>query len=160
MGEIGRSVANALDAHNISYRGVEIDHDCFVGACASGYTVGFGDATDLRLMNTIKMSHAETIAITFANYEIASQLAPIVLERYPDLRLIVSVGNEAEKEQFDALGMQAIVQHSFPKGLDMAAAVLNVHQTDKSKINKWMKLQQNKKLDGFFPSPTSIIESA
>jgi len=149
MGEVGRSVANALDAHNISYRGVEVDHDCFVDACASGYTVGFGDATDLRLMDTIKMSHAKTIVITFADYEIARQLAPIVLERYPDLNLMVSVSNDTEYSSFNALGMNAVVENSFPKGLDMAAAVLVEHEIDKEKINKWMKRQQNHELDGF-----------
>jgi len=154
MSEVGRSVANALDAHGISYRGVEVDHDCFVGACASGYTVGFGDATDLRLMDTIKMSHAKTVVITFADYDIASQLAPIVLERYPDLKLMVSVDNDQEKEKFDALGMQAIVENSFPRGLDIAAVVSAVHNIEASKINKWMKRQQEKKLDGFLTPAT------
>lgn len=159
MGEVGRSVANSLDAHEISYRGVEVDHDCFVGACSSGYTVGFGDATDLRLMDTIKMSHAKTIVITFANYDIASQLAPIVMERYQELKLMISVKSETEKEKFDELGMQAVVQYSFPKGLDMAAAVLSVHDIDSVKINKWMKRQQSKKLDGFLPAQVSVVEN-
>lgn len=159
MGAVGRSVANALNAHSISYRGVEVDHDCFVGACASGYTVGFGDATDLRLMDTIKMSHAKTIVITFADYEIASQLAPIVLERYPDLKLMVSVDDNQEKERFDALGMQAVVENSFPRGLDMAAVVSTAHNIDASKINKWMKRQQDKKLDGFLTPQLSTVEN-
>lgn len=159
MGEVGRSVANALDAHNISYRGVEVDHDCFVEACASGYTVGFGDATDLRLMDTIKMSHAKTIVITFADYEIASQLAPIVMERYPDLNLMVSVNSEQEKIKFDALGMKAIVQHSFPRGLDMAAAVSAEHEVDSSKLVKWMKRQQENELDGFMPRQIAALDN-
>lgn len=147
MGDVGRTVANMLDAHNVSYRGIEVDHDCFVEACASGYTVGFGDATDLRLMDTIKMSHAKTIVITFTNYEIALQLAPIVMERYSDLKLMVSVNNEKEKEKFDALGMISIVEYSFPRGLDMAAAVSAAYNVDKSKITKWMKRQQNEMLE-------------
>jgi len=156
MGDVGKTVANVLDAHDISYRGVEIDHDCFVGACASGYTVGFGDATDLRLMDTIKMSHAKTIVITFANYEIASQLAPIVLERYEDLKLMVSVSNEQEKEKFDALGMQAVVEHSFPRGLDMAVAVSAVHEIEKSRISRWMKQQQDRELENILSTPLAI----
>ncbi len=159
MGEVGRSVANALDAHNIIYRGVELHHDCFIEACASGYTVGFGDATDLRLMNTIKMSSAKTIVITFADYNIARQLAPIVQEKYPDLKLMVSVGNKQQKEKFDELGMHAVIQNSYPRGLDMAAAVLQEHQLEKPKINKWMKLQQNMELEGsYLPSQGTAIK--
>ncbi|MEE9350726.1 MAG: cation:proton antiporter [Thiotrichaceae bacterium] len=147
MSEVGRRLASALEANDISYRAVEMDHDCFVDACTNGYKVGFGDATDLRLMDTIKMAHAETIAITFADYEVCSQLAPIVLERHPELTLMVAVENEKDKERFDALGMHAVIQQSFPRGLDMAVAVLDVHKVDKKKQYRWMTRQQTQELD-------------
>ncbi len=158
MGEVGKSVANALDAHEITYRGVEVDHDCFVGACSSGYTVGFGDATDLRLMDTIKMSHAKTVVVTFSDFEIARQLAPIVMERHSGLTLMVSVNNEADKEKFDSLGMFAVIEQSFPKGLDMAGAVLSKHSTNSEKINKWMQLQQNQGLEDYLPLQVNLGE--
>lgn len=147
MGEVGRCVANSLDTHDINYRGIELNHDCFVNACSNGYSVGFGDATDLRLMETINMSQAKIIAITFVDYDVAKELAPIVLENYADLTLMVSVKTDEEKAQFDSLGMIAVVQRSFPRGLDMAAAVLQEYGTDKSRIQKWMKKQQTKELD-------------
>jgi CPA2 family monovalent cation:H+ antiporter-2 len=147
MGEVGRRVASALDASDISYRAIENDHDCFMDACTSGYTVGFGDATDLRLMDTIRMSHADTIVITFADYAIARQLAPVVLERYPGLRLMVAVDSGADKTRFDALGMQAVVQHSYPRGLDMAAVLLGEYRVVNKKIQDWMQRQQLQELD-------------
>jgi CPA2 family monovalent cation:H+ antiporter-2 len=150
MGAVGRQLASALDANDISYRAIEMDHDCFVDACTNGYKVGFGDATDLRLMDTIQMAHANTVAITFADYEISSQLAPIVRKRYPELKLIVSVKNEIDKKRFNALEMQAVMQQSFPRGLDMAAAVLEVSGIDKKKQHNWMKRQQVKELDNVF----------
>ena len=159
MGAVGKAVANALNSHHIKYRGVELHHDCFVEACSSGYVVGFGDATDLRLMDTIKISHAQTIVITFADYEIAQQLAPIVIERYPNLCLMVSVKSPSEKKRFDGLGMNAILQHSFPKGLDMAAAVLKEHKVDGKKIDKWMKIEQNIELDNHMPSQVEAVDA-
>ncbi|MCK5905713.1 MAG: cation:proton antiporter, partial [Gammaproteobacteria bacterium] len=150
MSEVGRRLASALDANDVTYRAVEMDHDCFVDACTNGYNVGFGDATDLRLMDTIKMAHAKTVAITFADYEISSQLAPIVMERHPELTLIVSVKNITDKERFEALGMQAVLQHSFPRGLDMAVAVLETSGVDKKKQHNWMKRQQIQELDDVF----------
>ena len=147
MGEIGRCVANGLDAHNIMYRGIEFDHDCFVNACSRGYAVGFGDATDLRLMETINMSRAQIIVITFADYDIAKELAPIVLENYKELTLIISVKTTADQIRFEALGMRAIVQHSFPRGLDIAAATLKQQNVSKPKIQHWMHNQQSQELD-------------
>jgi CPA2 family monovalent cation:H+ antiporter-2 len=150
MSEVGRRLANALDANDISYRAVEMDHDCFVDACTNGYKVGFGDATDLRLMDTIQMAHAKTVAITFADYEVSSQLAPIVMERHPELQLIVSVKNEIDKKRFDALGMQTVTQRSFPRGLDMAIAVLEASGVNKKKQHNWMKRQQTQELNDVF----------
>jgi CPA2 family monovalent cation:H+ antiporter-2 len=150
MSEVGRRLASALDANDVTYRAIEMDHDCFVDACTNGYKVGFGDATDLRLMDTIQMAHAKIVAITFADYNIASQLAPIVIERYPELTLMISVKNEVDKARFDALGMQAVIQHSFPKGLDMAVAVLDSQGVNKKKQHGWMKRQQIQELDDVF----------
>lgn len=158
MAEVGRRVANALDAHDLPYRSIEVNHDCFMDACTNGYNVGFGDATDLRLMHTIKMSHAQTIVITFSNYEISSQLTPLVLEKYPDLNLMVAVKDEAARKRFNALGMQAVIQRSFPRGLDMAVAVLARHDVDAKKIYSWMQRQQSSELaDMFSPSALGSI---
>lgn len=151
MGTIGLRIANALNAHGISYRGVENNHQRFLNSRTNGYSVGFGDATDLRMMDTIRMAQTKIIIITFINYEVARQLAPIVLQRHPGLRLMVSVDTEEEKIQFDALGMLAIIEASFPDGLDSAAAVLYERDLDEQKIQKWLQRQQDKELDRFEP---------
>ena len=142
MGEVGQRIADGLNSYGISYRGIEYNHDCFIGACTKGYLVGFGDATDLRLMDTIKFAHAETIVVTFADYNIAKELAPIVKERYPNLSLLVSVKNKAEREQFSALGMQAVIEQSFPRGLDTAVTVLSKHEIENDQLKNWMQRQQ------------------
>ncbi|HIO92028.1 MAG TPA: potassium transporter KefB [Leucothrix mucor] len=146
MSEVGQRIADGLNNYGITYRGIEYNHDCFVGACTKGYLVGFGDATDLRLMDAIKFSHAEAIVVTFADYNIAKELAPIVKERYPNLALLVSVKNEDEREQFSALGMQAIIEQSFPRGLDIAVTVLSKYGIESDQIKKWMLRQQENEL--------------
>lgn len=142
MSEVGQRVANGLNTYGISYRGIEINHDCFVSACTQGYQVGFGDATDLRLMDTIKFAHATTVVITFSDYLIAKELTPIVKERYPNLTLLISVKNVHEKRLFDALGMRAITEQSFPRGLGLAVTVLNHSGIETKMIKKWTKRQQ------------------
>ena len=147
MGEVGQRIADGLAAHDIAYQAMEKDHDRFVHARADGYQVGFGDASDLRLMETIRIAHADTIAITFANYAIARELSPIVQARYPQLTRIVAVNSETDKKKFDALGMQASVQHSFPRGMDITAAILKQHGIDQQRIQKWMHRQQEQELE-------------
>ncbi len=147
MGAIGRCVADALEAQRISYKAIEIDHDRFLQATRDGYTVVFGDGTDLRLMETIEIAHANTLVVTEPKIEVAKELTPISQKRYPNLKRIVSVENEEKQQQFEALGLNAIIDRSFPKGLDIATAVLKCHNIDEKKISEWMKRQQSRALD-------------
>ena len=56
MDEVGCTVADSLEAHNIHYKAFERDHDRFVEARTEGYPVAFGDLSDLRLADTVNMS--------------------------------------------------------------------------------------------------------
>jgi CPA2 family monovalent cation:H+ antiporter-2 len=152
MGDLGKRVADGLDAHGIAYRAIEVNHERFVHASSQGYTVGFGNATDLRLMDTINMAQAKTIVITFTDYDIAKELVPVVKERHPGLTLIIPVKNKKEKILFDDLGMKAVQLHSFPKGIDLAASVLAQHGITERKIHNWMQRLQSEELDMNPPS--------
>jgi CPA2 family monovalent cation:H+ antiporter-2 len=152
MDEVGRRVADALEAHGIAYTAMEMDHDRFVSAESDGYPVAFGDAGDLRLMETIQISQRPMIVITITRYEVSKALTPVVRERYPDLERLVSVETEEERKKFEALGMTAIVNRSIPRGLDVAAAVLRAHKLHEEKIQKWMRRQHDQALEALGPS--------
>lgn len=147
MGEIGRCVADALEAHSIPYYAIEMDHDRFIAANALGYPVAFGDIGDLRLIETFQVQERTMIVVTIIRFEVSRALTPILRERYPHLRRFVSVADEEEKQRFEALGMQAVVTRSVPPGLDLAVAVLRSHEVPAEKIHAWMQRQQNQALD-------------
>jgi monovalent cation:proton antiporter-2 (CPA2) family protein len=147
MGDIGRRVADGLEAHGISYKAIEIDHDRFTQANRDGYPVVFGDGADLRLMETIEINQARTLVLTEPRIEISKEIAPLAGKRYPNLTRIASVDNDEKRRQFEEIGINAIIDRSFPKGLDIAAAVLGAQNIDEKKINDWMKRQQSRALD-------------
>jgi monovalent cation:proton antiporter-2 (CPA2) family protein len=147
MNEVGRRVADALTAHGIQYTALEMDHDRFVRAEADGYPVAFGDAGDLRLMETIEMGRRPAVVVNIARYEVSRELTPILRERYPELMRFVSVDSDQEKARFEELGMRAVVQRSIPKGLDMAVAVLRQQRVSEEKIQSWMQAQQAQTLE-------------
>jgi CPA2 family monovalent cation:H+ antiporter-2 len=146
MGEIGRRVADALEAHAIGYSAIEMDHERFIRANADGYPVAFGDAGDLRLMETFEIAERPTIVITIVRYEISRELTPILQQRYPHLTRFIAVENDKDRERFEALGMRAVVNRSQPRGLDLAAAVLAAHGVSDDKIHAWMQRQQEELL--------------
>lgn len=146
MNTIGRRVADGLEALDIPYTALEMDHDRFVKANTDGYPVAFGDAGDPRMLETFDMVRRPAIVIALPRYDVSEGLTPIVRERYPNAARFVSVANEEEKARFDALGMRAVVNRSVPDGLDLAAAVLRHQGAPDEKVEGWMHRLQEEAL--------------
>ena len=147
LGEVGRCVADGLEAHGIAYQAVDIDHDRFLQANRDGYSVVFGDGADLRLMEIVGIAHAHTLVITELEFEVIKEVETIARTRYPNLLRFIPIDDEKDRSQFEALGINAILDRSFPKGLMVAAAVLRAQNIDEKKISSWMKRQQSRALD-------------
>jgi CPA2 family monovalent cation:H+ antiporter-2 len=146
MGDVGRCVADALEANEVPYDAIEMDHDRFLAASADGYPVAFGDAGDVRLMETLAMAERSAVVVTVVRYELSKALTPIVRDRYPDLIRFIAVDNDADRARFEALGMRAVVNRSTPRGLELAAEVLRVQGIEEDRIGAWMQRQQEREL--------------
>jgi monovalent cation:H+ antiporter-2, CPA2 family len=147
MDDAGRTVADALEANEVAYDAVEMDHDRFLAASADGYPVAFGDAGDVRLMQTLAMAERSAVVVTIVRYEVSNALTPIMRDRYPNLIRFIAVDSEADKARFEAIGMRPVVNRSVPRGLDLAAAVLRSQAVDEAKIQTWMQRQQERALE-------------
>lgn len=146
MGEQGRRVADALEAHGISYLALEMDFDRLTKANTDGYSVAYGDIGDTRLMGTLAMPERPTVAITIKRYEVSRDLTPLLRQRYPLLTRIIAVDDDAERKRFEALGMQAVVTRTMPAGMDLACAVLRQQGVDEERIRDWLERQQEQAL--------------
>ncbi|QFT54892.1 cation:proton antiporter [Microbulbifer sp. THAF38] len=147
MDEVGRLVADALEAQKIDYDAIEMDYDRFLKASADGYPVAFGDLADIRMMETFQYAERAAIVITIVRYELSKALKPVVSARYPNLKRFVSVDGDSDLERFKSLGMYPVVNRSIPRGLDLAAAVLHSQGVDDKKIKTWIERRQQRDLD-------------
>lgn len=146
MGDVGRMVVDALEAHDLPYDAIQMDHHRFLAASADGYSVAFGDPSDVRLMGTLAFDQRETTVVTIVRYEVAKALMPIMRDRYPNLTRFIAVDTDEDKTRFEAVGMLPIVNRSFPRGIDIAASVLRDQHVDEAKILAWMQRQQERAL--------------
>jgi CPA2 family monovalent cation:H+ antiporter-2 len=159
MGEVGRCVADGLDFHGIPYTAIEMDHERFIRANADGYPVVFGDLADVRLLETLEVGRRMTVVVTIIRYEVSQELTPVLRDRYPHLTRYVAVNTEEQKARFATLGMKAVVNRSTPKGLELAAALLQDQGVDPHKIQEWLQRQQEQAL-GAAPLPMPSAEAA
>ena len=137
MGDVGRCVADALEANELPYDAVEMDHDRFLAASADGYAVAFGDVGDVRLMETLAMAQRSAVVVTVIRYELSKALTPIVRDRYPDLIRFIAVDDDEERARFEALGMRAW-STTAPRAGSIVAAVLRVRGLEEERIGAWM----------------------
>jgi len=147
MGEVGRCVADALEANGLAYDAVEMDHERFLAASADGYRVAFGDLSDVRLMETLAMAERSKVVVTVVRYEVSRALTPIMRDRYPRLIRFIAVENDEDRARFEAIGLRAVVNRSVPRGLELAAAVLLAQGLDPSRIEAWMRREQERALE-------------
>ena len=146
MGRIGRTLADALNEFSIGYVAMERDDRRFREAVADGYAVVFGDSSDPRIWEPVALHGRRFSVLTAPMFEVANGVTPMLSSRYPNLKRIAAVRNEAEAEQFQSIGITPVIDRSIPRGLDLAAIVLTDLGIDAEAIGAWMRRQQERAL--------------
>jgi Kef-type K+ transport system membrane component KefB len=139
MGRIGRTVADALIHFDIAYVGLERDQRRLREAIADGYSASFGDATDIRLWESVELHSRKISVLTAPKLESVTVNSPVAIAQYPNLKRVAVAASESEAEQFRRIGVQAVVERGSPHGSHIAAAVLEELGCDAAKIAACMQ---------------------
>ncbi|MFG0254517.1 MAG: cation:proton antiporter [Rhodopirellula sp. JB053] len=139
MNEIGRHVADALEAHQIQYEAVERDYEQFTAASVDGYRVAFGDLSDLRLAQTMELDQRNSVVLASVRLDEVEKLVPIVNERFPGLTQHITVADEVRAERLRNLGINVVVAQDTDAGQLLAKEVLRSQEVDETRIDEWMQ---------------------
>lgn len=146
MGRIGRTLADALNEFSIGYVAIERDDRRFREAAADGYAVIFGDSSDPRIWEPVALHGRRLFLLTAPSFETSSAVTSMVTSLYPTLRRIAAVHTDEEAQQFQSIGIAPVIERGVPRGLDLAAAVLNEMGISDDAIGDWMRRQQERAL--------------
>jgi len=147
MNDVGRTVADALEAHGVKYDAIEGEYDLYLRASVDGYPVAYGDPGDIRLMETLAYAERESVIVTEPQQELLDTLSSVLKDRYPTLTIFVTVAAETERIRYESIGLHPVVNRSVPPGMELAAAVLRHQQADEESIETWMQRQQERVLE-------------
>jgi CPA2 family monovalent cation:H+ antiporter-2 len=139
MGRIGRTVADALIHFDIGYVGIERDQRRLREAIADGYSASFGDATDIRLWESVELHSRKISVLTAPQFESVTVNNPVASAQYPNLKRVAAAANESEAQQFRLIGVLAVVERGNPHGSHLAAAVLEQLGCDAVKVTACMQ---------------------
>ena len=144
MGQVGRTLADALTAFGIEYAAVERDEARLRQAVADGYNVSFGDLTDPHLWEALAASAPRVLVLTAPSFETSQDLAAAAGHSFPDATRVAVVRDEGEAERFRSIGALPVVVHAGSPGFDVAASVLHKLQIGADGFAQWVLAYQER----------------
>jgi len=144
MTPTGRLAVDALRDLDLPHIALDNDPERFLSATADGYTVAFGDAANLRLVDAIGASNARALVIGQPRYSVSAQITPIVRERFADMQRFVALEDQADVGRFESLGIRSFHIMADPPGIEMVADLLRELGVEDEKLIEWMKTEADR----------------
>jgi len=142
MGDVGRTVADALEEFKIGYDAVERDGARLCSAVGDGYNASFGDASDARLWRAFDLGGRKFSVMTASSITDARNWIPSSLALYPDLHRLWVAHTDDEAAQLNELGIEAVVSPEESHGIEAAQALLTAFGTEPKAVSAWADRQR------------------
>lgn len=124
FGRVGRTVADMLKRHNLTYIGVDADIDNVNAARKEGYTVLFGDVTRAELVDRLRLGHARALILTMDDPVLTVRLTRRVRGWVPDLPIVARARDAAHAAELYRAGATDAVPEALESSLQLSEAVL------------------------------------
>jgi CPA2 family monovalent cation:H+ antiporter-2 len=142
MGDVGRTIADALEEFDIGYDAIERDGARLRSAVADGYNASFGDAADSRLWRALDLGGRQFSVMTASAIDAARDWMPASLALYPDLHRLWVAQTDDEAAQLNELGIEAVVSPDETRGIEAAQALLIAIGVTAEAVTAWAERQR------------------
>ena len=142
MGEVGRTIADALGEFDIGYDAVERDGARLRSAVADGYNASFGDVSDARLWRALDLGGREFSVMTAGSIEAAQDWMPSSLALFPRLHRLWVTRTDDEAAQLNELDIEAVVSPEGSRGIEAAQALLAAFGIAPDAVASWADRQR------------------
>jgi CPA2 family monovalent cation:H+ antiporter-2 len=147
MGDVGRTIADALEEFDIGYDAVERNGTRLRSAVADGYNAFFGDVADARLWRVFDLEGRKYSVMTGASLEAAQDWIPSARAMFPKLHRLWVARSDDEAAQLNELGLEAVVATDEVPGIEAAEVLLAAFGIPPDRISSW-SMQQRARLSG------------
>jgi hypothetical protein len=147
MGEVGRTIADALGEFDIHYDAVERNGARLRSAVADGYNAFFGDASDARIWRALDVAGRKYSVMTAASIQAAEDWIPSARAMFPKLHRLWVATNDDEAAQLNELGLEAVVARDPVRGVEAAEILLAAFGVEPDRISCW-SMRQRARLGG------------
>ena len=125
FGRVGRRVARILQAANLPYLAVESDGDRVLEGRRDGFSVFYGDASQVDLLKAAGAEQAGVLVCTLDKTIPAVRLVNILRQHYPDIAIHARGHNRQHCDELLKAGATVAISETLEASLQLGGAVLN-----------------------------------
>jgi len=124
FGRVGRRVARILQAGNIPYVGIESDADRVHEGRKDGFSVYYGDASQVEVLRGAGAARAGALVCTLDHVGPAVRLVKILRDHFPEIPISARGHNSQHCDQLLQAGASIAISETLEASLQIGAAVL------------------------------------
>jgi voltage-gated potassium channel Kch len=125
FGRVGRRIARILESGNVPYLAIESNADCVLDGQHDGYSVFYGDASQVDVLIAAGADQAGVLVCTLDQALPAIRLVSIMRQHYPEIAIHARGRDQQHCNQLLKAGATVAVSETLEASLQIGAAVLN-----------------------------------
>jgi CPA2 family monovalent cation:H+ antiporter-2 len=151
-GRVGRNIAQGLQDAGIPYTVIELDPRCISESQRSGIACIYGDASNVHVLDRVKLSKAKALAVTFPDPVAVVTTVKAALTINPRLKIVARVHRTKEAELLKSLGVVELISPEYEASFRFMKRLLHFFGLKKSDRNQVLaKMRQDEEIAGFGP---------
>ncbi len=124
FGRVGTMVADMLTEHGLKYIAVDFDINNVTRGRKAGYSVFFGDASNLQFLETCGLREAKAIAITMDSPSRVELILRNIRVHHKAIKIIARARDERHAQKLYEAGVTEAVPETIEASLQLAEALL------------------------------------
>ena len=137
FGRVGARIGAILNAANVPYVGIDMDQNRVKAARAQGFSVFYGDASNVKVLQAAGAGQARMIVVAMDNPEHFDRMVPLVRQYYPNLPIHARAKDRQHCAALIMQGASTAVSETLETSLRLSEEVLqgsSVAQTDIDRV--------------------------
>ena len=136
FGRVGARIGAILNAANVPYVGIDMDQSRVKAARAQGFSVFYGDASNVKVLQAAGAGRAKMIVVALDNPEHFDRMVPLVRQFYPNLPIHARAKDRQHCAALIMQGASTAVSETLETSLRLSEEVLQGSSVAQSEIDR------------------------
>ncbi len=124
FGRVGQIVGRLLATRRIAFTAIDVSPENVDSVRKFGNKIYYGDASKLDLLRAAKLHDAKLFVLAVDEVEASVQIAELVREQFPQIKVIARARNRAHMMRLRDLGVMLVERETFWSSIEMGKVAL------------------------------------